>query len=391
MLILAPDGSVVVAAEGDPLHVPIVYLGEAVPEPLPLSLVEPVATDKGIAGAKLAIGDNNTTGQFLKQEFELIEKIVPEGGDLKTAAAGLSDAGQTLIVADLAAPRLRELANLPEMRNAIILNIRAEDDELRTSECKPNVFHVIPSRAMKADALGQWLVRKQWMRWVLIYGVNEPDKAFAEAIRRAAKRYRAEIVEERAYEFKAGSRRTDTGEQQVREQMTLLTQRLPEHDVLIVADESEVFGDYLPYRNWDARPVVGTSGLVPTSWHRSQEQWGGTQLQRRFTRASNRWMLERDYAAWEAVRTIGEAVTRTSSGDPAALRDYIISDSFELAAFKGKPLTFRKWDQQLRQPILLATPLMLVSVSPQEEFLHQRTPLDSLGHDEPDSTCRLNQ
>ena len=391
MLILAPDGSVVVAAEGDPLHVPIVYLGEAVPEPLPLSLVEPVATDKGIAGAKLAIGDNNTTGQFLKQEFELIEKIVPEGGDLMTAAAGLSDAGQTLIVADLAAPRLRELADLPEMRNAIILNIRAEDDELRTSECKPNVFHVIPSRAMKADALGQWLVRKQWMRWVLIYGVNEPDKAFAEAIRRAAKRYRAEIVEERAYEFKAGSRRTDTGEQQVREQMTLLTQRLPEHDVLIVADESEVFGDYLPYRNWDARPVVGTSGLVPTSWHRSQEQWGGTQLQRRFTRASNRWMLERDYAAWEAVRTIGEAVTRTSSGDPAALRDYIISDSFELAAFKGKPLTFRKWDQQLRQPILLATPLMLVSVSPQEEFLHQRTPLDSLGHDEPDSTCRLNQ
>jgi ABC transporter substrate binding protein (PQQ-dependent alcohol dehydrogenase system) len=152
-----------------------------------------------------------------------------------------------------------------------------------------------------------------------------------------------------------------------------------------------VFGEYLPYRNWDPRPVVGTSGLVPTAWHRSQEQWGGTQLQRRFTRAFNRWMLERDYAAWEAVRSIGEAVTRTNSGDAAILRDYIVSDSFELAAFKGKPLTFRKWDQQLRQPILLATPLMLVSVSPQEEFLHERTPLDSLGHDLPDSTCHLNQ
>jgi len=390
VLILGPDQIGATAAETAALQVPIVYLGEAIPVPPPLSLVEPIAPDNGLAGAKLAIGDNNTTGQFLHQNFELIEKIFPAGSDLRAAAADISNAGQKLIVADLTAQRLTELADLPEMKDAVILNVRAEDDALRASNCRPNVFHVIPSRAMKADALGQWLVSKKWMRWVLIYGTNDPDKAFADAIRRTAKRYRAEIVEERAYEFKAGSRRTDTGERQVREQMTQLTQRLPDYDVLIVADESEVFGDYLPYRTWDPRPVTGTQGLVPTSWHRSQEQWGGTQLQRRFSRAFNRWMLERDYAAWEAVRTIGEAVTRTSSADPAALRKYIVSDSFELAAFKGKPLTFRKWDQQLRQPILLATPLMLVSVSPQEGFLHQRTPLDTLGHDEPDSTCRLN-
>ena len=390
VLILGPDQTGAAAAETAALQVPIVYLGEAIPEPPPLSLVEPVAPDKGIAGAKLAIGDNNTTGQFLHQNFELIEKIIAASGDLRAAAADISGAGQKLIVADLTAPRLTELADLPDMKDAIILNVRAEDDALRASDCRPNVFHLIPSRAMKADALGQWLVSKKWMRWVLVYGTNDPDRAFADAIRRTAKRYRAEIVEERAYEFKAGSRRTDTGEQQVREQMTQLTQRLPDYDVLIVADESEVFGDYLPYRTWDPRPVVGTNGLVPTAWHRSQEQWGGTQLQRRFTRAFNRWMLERDYAAWEAVRTIGEAVTRTSSADPATLHKYIMSDSFELAAFKGKPLSFRKWDQQLRQPILLATPLMLVSVSPQEGFLHERTPLDTLGHDEPDSTCRLN-
>jgi len=389
-LILQPGHIGATAAETAELQVPIVYLGEAVPEPAPLSLVEPVAPDKGLAGAKLAIGDNNTTGRFLHQKFELIEKIIPAGGDLRAATADISGAGQKVIVADLTASRLTELADLPDMKDAVIFNVRAEDDALRASDCRPNVFHLIPSRAMKADALGQWLVSKKWMRWVLIYGTNDPDKAFADAIRRTAKRYRAEIVEERPYEFTAGSRRTDTGEQQVREQMTQLTQRLPDYDVLIVADESEVFGDYLPYRTWDPRPVAGTQGLVPTSWHRSQEQWGGTQLQRRFTRAFNRWMLERDYAAWEAVRTIGEAATRTSSADPATLRKYIMSDSFELAAFKGKPLSFRKWDQQLRQPILLATPLMLVSVSPQEGFLHQRTPLDTLGHDEPDSTCRLN-
>lgn len=372
------------------LQVPIVYLKEAIEEPLPLSLVEPIAEDKGLAGARLAIDDNNTTGKFLKQEYELVEKIVPAGGDLRAAAAELAGAGQRLVVADLVAERLIELADLPEMQDAILLNIRAEEDRLRAADCRANVFHVIPSLAMKGDALGQFLTSRQWMRWVLIYGVNAVDQEFADAVRRSAERFRAEIVEERIYEFRAGSRRTDTGEQQVREQMIQLTQRLPDHDVLVVADRSEVFGEYLPYRTWDPRPVVGTQGLVPTSWHRSQEQWGGTQLQRRFTRATGRWMLERDYAAWEAVRTIGEAVTRTSSGDPKALRDYIVSDAFELAAFKGKPLTFRKWNQQLRQPILLASPLMLVSVSPQEGFLHERTPLDSLGYDEPDSSCRLN-
>jgi ABC transporter substrate binding protein (PQQ-dependent alcohol dehydrogenase system) len=389
-LILGAHSQQPAAAEDATLHVPIVYLGEQVPEPLPLSLVEPVAPDKGLAGAKLAIEDNNTTGKFLKQDFQLIEEILPAGADLTAAATELAGAGQKLIISDLPADRLATLADTPAMKNAIIFNIRAQDDALRAADCRANVFHVIPSRAMKADALGQFLVSRQWMRWVLIYGANDADQAFADAVRRSAKRYRAEIVEERAYEFQAGSRRTDTGEQQVREQMIKLTQRLPDYDVLVVADESEVFGEYLPYRTWDPRPVVGTQGLVPTSWHRSQEQWGGTQLQRRFTRAFDRWMLERDYAAWEGVRSIGEAVTRTNSADPATLRSYIVSDAFELAAFKGKPLSFRKWDQQLRQPILLASPLMLVSVSPQEGFLHQRTPLDSLGHDEPDSTCRLN-
>lgn len=372
------------------LTVTIGYLGEAIPEPEPLSLVEPVAKDKGLAGARLAIVDNQTTGRFLGQDFKLDETVVPAGGDLAGAAAALAGKGIKLVVADLPADRLLQLADLPEMKDAVILNARAEDDRLRVSDCRANVFHTIPNRAMKADALAQYLAFKRWTRWVLVSGTLDDDKAFADAIRRAAKRYGAQIVEERSYEFKAGSRRSDTGEQQVQRQMTQLTQRLPDYDVLVVADESEVFGEYLPYRTWDARPVVGTQGLVPTAWHRSQEQWGGTQLQRRFQKAAGRWMLERDYAAWAAVRAVGEAVTRTGSGDPAAIRSYLVSPDFQLGAFKGVPLTFRNWDQQLRQPMLLASPLMLVSVSPQDGFLHQRTPLDTLGYDEPESSCRLN-
>jgi ABC transporter substrate binding protein (PQQ-dependent alcohol dehydrogenase system) len=379
-----------VRAETTPLKIPLGYISEAIPEPDPLSLVEVVPKDKGIAGVHLGIEDNNTTGKFLKQTYELTEKVVPEGGDLRQAATELSSAGIKLIIANLTADRLLELAAFPEMQDAVILDMRTQDDRLRTTDCRANVFHIMPNRAMKADALAQFLISKQWMRWVLIEGSNPDDKAFAEAIRRSAKRFAGKIVEERTYTFTAGSRRSDTGQAQIRKQMTDLTQRLPEYDVMVVADESEVFGDYLPYRTWDPRPVVGTQGLVPTAWHRSQEQWGGTQIQRRFTKATNRPMLERDYTGWMAARTFGESVTRINTADPKAMRDYILSDKFELAAFKGQGLTFRPWDQQLREPILLASPLMLVSVSPQEGFLHQRTPLDTLGYDEPDTQCKLN-
>ena len=253
-----------------------------------------------------------------------------------------------------------------------------------------NLFHIIPSRAMKADALAQYLTFKRWQRWVLVSGTGAGDKAFAEAIRRAAKRFGDKILEERSFTYTAGSRRTDTGEQQIQKQMIELTQRLPDYDIMIVADESQVFGDYLPYRTWDPRLVAGTQGLVPTAWHRSMEQWGATQVQHRFTAAAKRWMYERDYTAWTGVRSFGEAVTRVAKTDPQAIRAFLLSDQFQLGAFKGVGLSFRHWDQQLRQPILLSSPLMLVSVSPQDGFLHPGTNLDTLGYDAPETKCNLN-
>ncbi len=372
------------------LKVSIAFLHEQLPEPIPLSLVEPVATDLGLAGARLAIVDNNTTGRFLNQQYELKEVIVPAGGDLAGAVKSLIAGGTTLIVADLSAKRLLEIADLPEAKDAVILNTAAQDDSLRIQDCRANLFHIIPSRAMKADALAQYLTFKRWQRWVLVSGTGEGDKAFAEAMRRAAKRFGDKIVDERSFTYTAGSRRTDTGEQQIQKQMIDLTQRLPDYDIMIVADESQVFGDYLPYRTWDPRLVAGTQGLVPTAWHRSTEQWGGTQLQHRFTKAAKRWMYERDYTAWEGVRTFGEAVTRVAKTDPQAIRAFLLSDQFQLGAFKGVALSFRHWDQQLRQPILLSSPLMLVSVSPQDGFLHPGTNLDTLGYDAPETKCNLN-
>lgn len=371
------------------LEVVITYLGRVEPPRVPLSLVEPILEDEGRKGAEQAIRDNQTTGRFLGHNYRLVERLVPQDGDLAAEFDAALAAGERLFVADLRAPDLQALAPRAESAGALLFNSRAEDDELRGEACSAAILHTAPSRAMKADALAQYLVWKRWPRWVLVHGTTPPDLALADAYRRAARKFGAKIVDERAYTDTGGARRTDTGHVQVQNQMPVFTQGAPEHDVLVVADEADLFGEYLPYRTWDPRPVAGSAGLVPTAWSRVHEQWGGTQVQRRFERFAGRPMTERDFNAWVAVRAIGEAVTRSGNPEPGPLHDYMLSPAFELAAFKGQGLSFRTWDQQMRQPLLLVTPRMLVSVSPQDQFLHQRTPLDTLGFDEPETTCDL--
>jgi ABC transporter substrate binding protein (PQQ-dependent alcohol dehydrogenase system) len=150
-----------------------------------------------------------------------------------------------------------------------------------------------------------------------------------------------------------------------------------------------VFADYLPYRSWDARPVVGSAGLRPVTWDPSSESWGGAQLQDRFIRVAHRRMSELDMQAWTACRMIGEAASRSASADPAKIMLDMKGADFGVAAYKGQKLTLRNWDWQLRQPILLSDGRNVVSVSPQPGFLHQVTELDTLGIDRPETKCKL--
>ena len=98
-----------------------------------------------------------------------------------------------------------------------------------------------------------------------------------------------------------------------------------------------------------------------------------------------------DYTAWAAVRSVGEAVTRTGAADPATLRTYMLGQTFTLDGFKGRKLSFRDWNGQLRQPIPLVHPRAVAAVPPLEGFLHQRSELDTLGFDAPESPCRAFQ
>jgi ABC transporter substrate binding protein (PQQ-dependent alcohol dehydrogenase system) len=371
-------------------HLQVIYLGKRYSEPAPLSLLDKPVKDKGIVGARVGAADNNLTGKFVGQETDLTEEILPEDGDIVAEAKKIFAAGNRLIVADLEAKDLLAVADLPEARNAIILEIRTSDDDLRQENCRANVFHLAPSYAMRADTLGQFLLYKRWQRWFLIHGAQPADLAFTADVKRAASRFGSRIVAERTYTYNARARTTDTGHQQTEQQMALLTQSVPDYDVIFVIDMDEVFGEYLLFNSYDPRPVVGTQGLVAVAWHRSFEEYAGQEMQNRFERFAGRIMTERDYEGWLALRIFGEAMLRTGANDAKTIRSYILSDEFNIAAYKGIGLSFRKWDLQLRQPILLAGPRALISIAPIEGFLHPKFLTDSLGFDEPETKCRLH-
>ncbi|MEO3415139.1 ABC transporter substrate-binding protein [Roseovarius sp. CAU 1744] len=355
----------------------------------PISRFDAVPEDLGFAGARLADEDNATTGQFLGHTYETLHVAVPP--DQADAAFGklLSD-GVSIIVVLAEADDLLRLADMAGP-GVIVVNALARDTKLRDEDCRGNLLHTAPSHAIQSDAVAQFAMWKRWPRWFLIHGSNPQDQALAEAYRRAAAKFGAEIVEEREFEDTGGSRRTDTGHVLVQRQIPVFTQDAKEHDVVIAADASDVFAPYLPFHLWTPRPVLGSAGLRPVSLHPAHEAWGATQFQRRFEALTGRFVRPEDYQAWLGLRVVSEAVTRTGSDKVEDLRAYILSDAFELAAFMGQKVTFRDWNGQLRTPVLLYDGRITASVSPQEGFLHQRSPLDSLGLDAPESACEAFQ
>ncbi|WP_090063386.1 ABC transporter substrate-binding protein [Celeribacter neptunius] len=360
------------------------------PSLLPISRYDLRPGDLGFAGAILADEDNATTGQFLGHSYETVTRsATPETAE--AALEALLQQGVRFVVVDARGPELLALSDRAAAAGALVFNARASDTALRDTECRGNLLHIAPSDAMKADAVAQFAIWKNWPEWMLVAGSNLTDQSLAEAYRRAARKFGAKITEERVFVDRGGARRTDSGHVLVQRQLPVFMQGAKAHDVVIAADASDYFAAYLPYHQWDPRPVMGSAGLRPVTMHGAHEAWGATQLQTRFEKLTRRVIQEEDYNVWLALRVLGEAVTRSASTDPEVIETYILSDAFELAAFKGQKVTFRNWNGQLRQPILLYDGRITVSVSPQDGFLHQVTALDTLGLDRPESNCTAFQ
>jgi len=370
----------VIADAAEPLEITITYLEQETEQAAVLSNLVIVPDDEGEQGALVGISDNNTTGKFLKHTYKLDKIIIPLGEDVVEAAKTALQ-GSKLVVANMSADKLLAVADLPEAQDDLIFNAASTDRKLRDAQCRANVLHTIPSRAMLTDALMQFFSLRKWKTLFLLEGNREADALFAESLRHSVQKYRLSISKESRWIDDADMRRNASAE------IPKLTQAR-KYDAVLVADEDDDFGQYVLYNTWLPRPVAGTAGVEPVAWDRVVEQWGAAQLQSRFVEQAGRSMNSIDYAAWAAVRSIGEAVTRTATTATEELKTYIRSDRFSLAGFKGAKLTYRRWNGQLRQPIPLVHPQSVVALAPVEGFLHHIDELDTLGLDQPESACK---
>jgi ABC transporter substrate binding protein (PQQ-dependent alcohol dehydrogenase system) len=368
----------------------VVYLGKQYPEPLPLSYAEKPITDKGIQGARLMLKEANQAGNFVGHSFELVEAIIPEDGDVVAKAKELLAGGERFFIADLEPADLLAVADLPEAKDAVIMNIRSSATKLRQEDCRVNVFHVIPDYAMRADALGQYLIWKKWPRWFVIRRDTPEDQDYLAMVKRSASRFGGKVVADKVYDLPPGARNLDSGHQQIQAQIPMETEEAPEHDVVWVINSDDDFGDYLMYRTYLPRPVVGTQGLQATSWDKSYTESGAMHFQNAIPRIAKRPPVERDYTAWLGFRALADSAMKSGKVAPQDVKAYMLSDQFKLEGFKGQAMSFRTWDHQMRQPVVLGGGTRVpVSTSPQEGFLHPTNVTDTLGFDKPETKCKF--
>lgn len=359
-------------ASANTLNIKILYLEQKFKKPPVLSNIIEEPKDSGLKGVELAIIDSNKTARFLNQKYILEKSISKDKKELTKSFEKFINEKNTFVIVNVQNDFFKKLIDHPLSKNALIINSANTNSDFRKEICQKNILHTIASDAMLYDSLAQFLIKRNWKDWLLIKGSNKKDKEIEKAIKRAAKRYGGKIVDEKVWDSKSDIRR------KAQQEMPAFTQS-KDYDVVLTADYYGDFGEYVYFNSWLPRPVAGTQGVTPVTWHKVIEAWGAAQLQKRFEKKAKRWMNSVDFASWVAVRTIVTSVSKTNSTELEKNIAFIFSKKFELGAYKGRKLSFREFNGQLRQPISLVHPRALVSTSPQVGFLHPITDLDTLG------------
>ena len=338
--------------------------------------------DRPFPGAELAIRSSRILGRALKMKFRLDRKEGNTAADLVTIIDQLSAKGVRYFLVDANAEVLSDVANAIKGRELLLFNISEPSNILRAEACQANLMHTLPSYAMQTDALAQFLVANKWHEVLMLKGPLKEDIAFALSFETSAKRFGIRIVASRDFVLSNNPR------ERSKNNVKLMTAE-EDYDVVFLADTEGEFGRYVPFQTKHPRPVIGTEGLIAGTWHWSWERHGAPQLNQRFEKRAKRRMTGRDWAAWMAIKAVVESVVRTKSAEFKTIRSYLSGKNLTLDGYKGTPSSFRRWDNQLRQPILLRTHNAVIGRAPLVGFLHPEENMDTLGFDRNDKKCRM--
>ncbi|MBT9597110.1 MAG: branched-chain amino acid ABC transporter substrate-binding protein [Vitreoscilla sp.] len=293
----------------------------------------------------------------------------------RAAAAQAEKAGQVALVTDLPADWTLAVADAVKLP---VLNVGNAEDRLRERDCRPRLFHLIPSERMRADALAQALAAARWGQVLLLTGPSAVDAQRAAVAQAAITRYGLKLAGSKPFKLSADPRERELANPR------LLTGG--SYDVVWVVDSDGEFARSLPYRTVLPRPVVGDAGLTALAWHAQFERFGAPQVSRRFARASQRAMGASDWAAWMAGKALAAAAAASPKGPAGPFAQALAA--VDLDGSKGVSMGFRPWDGQLRQRLLLTDGQGVVAYAPADGILHPKNTLDTLGGDAPEKLCK---
>ena len=340
------------------------------------------ATGSVADGFQLGLDDAGFELEASKLQVKLVVIAVGSLDDAKAAAIKLTQGSAAVIVADLPAPWLIAVSTAS---NIPVVNVGESADSLRQADCRVNLFHIQLSERMRADAIGQLLLARRWQRVVLLVGPSEQDKERGDVAERAVKRFGLKLVARKDFKLSA-----DPRERQLAN-VALLTAGL-EYDSVWVVDSDGEFARSLPYRLSLPRPVVGDAGLVAVAWHAQFDRYGAPQVSRSFAKRFKRPMTGHDWSGWLAGKAIAQVLLATnySSGKAKAsdVQKALHAADFKLDGGKGKLVSFRQWDRQLRQPLLLTDGQGVIDMVPFDGVMHPTNALDTLGADAAEKLCK---
>ena len=334
-----------------------------------------------LAGAKLGLKDIKPFQRMAKVKFKLLDMRIK---NIDTAADEILNHihknNIKIVLLDFPASELINIVSKISDLNIAVINISSKNNELRSFNCNKNLFHTIPSERMLTDSLAQYLSDKKWRKVLILTGPLEIDKAKSASFIESAKQFGLKIVDNRSFLLGNDPRARDQND------LDFLTGSA-KYDAVYISDTHREFSYKVPFATHIPSTVLGSSGLTPRAWHWSYLRHGAPQVHGRFERMNKRRMTEEDWAAWVGMRAIAEALVRFKNNENFSFQDAFVSEEFKLDGSKGPVLNFRKWNRQLRQPIMLSTDNWVTSIAPLESFVHRVNNLDTIGIDSKTSKC----
>jgi ABC transporter substrate binding protein (PQQ-dependent alcohol dehydrogenase system) len=327
---------------------------------------------------KVALAEGQIELEGAGAKLDLAVVTVTDANAARTAAAAAEKAGAAALVVDLPGRWLLAAADAVKLP---VLNTSATGDALRQAQCRRNLWHTALSERMKADALAQALVARRWSRVLLLTGPDPDDAARSETAQASLRRYGLKLTGNKPFKLSGDPRERELANTRL---LTSATQG--EYDVVWVVDSDGEFAVSLPYRTALPRPVVGDAGLVALAWSPKYDRYGAPQVTRRLAKAAGRPMGAHDWPVWMAGKALVAAAVAAPKG-PAAAFGQALAEA-QLDGSKGVAMSFRPWDGQLRQPVLLATSDAVVDTAPGDGVLHPKNNLDTLGADAPERLCK---